>query len=60
MNIATIKEIEEQIDYHLETHDRAAKEGRNDIVINCIEVITSLLDQLNENTITLKTEELKH
>jgi hypothetical protein len=56
MNLETIKEIEEQIDYHLETHDEALKKGNNDIVANCLLVITSLIDSLDGDTVNLRTE----
>jgi len=56
MNLEQIKEIEEQIDYHLKTHDEATEAGDNGIAVKCIEVITSLLSQLNENTINLRTD----
>jgi len=58
MKLQDIKEIEEQIDYHLETHDEALKEGNNEIVANCLLVITSLIDSLDGDTVNLRTEKI--
>ena len=55
MNLETIKEIEEQINYHLETHDEALKEGNGELVANCLLVITSLIDSLDGDTVNLRT-----
>ena len=58
MNLETIKEIEEQINYHLETHDEALKKGNNVIVASCLLVITSLIDSLDGDTVNLRTEKV--
>ena len=58
MRLQDIKEIEEQIDYHLATHDEALKEGNGEIVANCLLVITSLIDSLDGDTVNLRTEKI--
>ena len=58
MNLETIKEIEEQIDYHLETHDEALKEGNQKVVADCLLVVMSLLDALDGDTVNLRTEKV--
>ena len=58
MKLQEIKEIEEQINYHLETHDEALKEGNGEIVANCLLVITSLIDRLEGDTVNLRTEKI--
>tara|TARA_R110000744_G_scaffold363655_1_gene472007 strand:- start:143 stop:325 length:183 start_codon:yes stop_codon:yes gene_type:complete len=58
MNLQDIKEIEEQINYHLETHDEALKEGNNEIVASCLLTITSLIDSLDGDTVNLRTEKV--
>ena len=60
MNIETIKEIEEQINYHLETYDTAVSEKNHDIAKKCIEVVESLLKSLDEDTINLRTDKVVH
>ena len=58
MNLETIKEIEEQIDHHLNTHDEALKKGDAKIVADCLMVITSLIDQLDGDIVSLRTEKV--
>jgi demethoxyubiquinone hydroxylase (CLK1/Coq7/Cat5 family) len=58
MKLSTIKEIEEQIDYHLETYDKSLEEGNNKIAVDCMLVIESLLDQLKSDEIKVVTEKV--
>jgi len=58
MKLQEIKEIEEQIDYHLNTHDEALKKGDAKIVADCLLTITSLIDRLEGDTVNLRTEKV--
>lgn len=58
MKLEQLKEIEEQIDYHLNTHDEALKKGDAKIVADCLLVITSLIESLDGDTVSLRTEKV--